>query len=141
MLRGQQNYSSTRLICKKGARFKPKAPAHSRILSYITFSRFASNETSDPGYCLLRYDRTAFRCTNGDFYVALGFSMGSALLVWVGGGLLKRDLYFFGNEPSLGQNSPILHLPPEQLSGRVLAQRIVRSAVHSNLCHSIPLWR
>ena len=34
-----------------------------------------------------------------------------ARLVWVGGGLLKRVLYFFGNEPSLGQKSPILHLP------------------------------
>ena len=44
----------------------------------------------------------AFRCTNGDFYVALGSSRGLALLVWVGGGLLKRVLYFFGNEPSLG---------------------------------------
>ena len=50
-----------------------------------------------------------FRCTNGDFYVALGSSMGLALLVWVGGGLLKRILYFFGNEPSLGRKSPILH--------------------------------
>ena len=29
--------------------------------------------------------------------------MGLALLVSVGGGLLKRVLYFFGNEPSLGQ--------------------------------------
>ena len=29
--------------------------------------------------------------------------MSLALLVWVGGGLLKRVLYFFGNEPSLGQ--------------------------------------
>ena len=37
--------------------------------------------------------------------------MGLALLVWVGGGLLKRVLYFFGNEPSLGQKSPMLHLP------------------------------
>ena len=27
------------------------------------------------------------------------------------GGLLKRVLYFFGNGPSLGQKSPILHLP------------------------------
>ena len=45
-------------------------------------------------------------------YVALGSSMGLALLVWVGGGLLERVLYFFGNEPSLGQKSPILHLPP-----------------------------
>ena len=52
-----------------------------------------------------------FRCTNGDFYVALGSSMGLALLVWVGGGLLKRVLYFVGNEPSSGQKSPILHLP------------------------------
>ena len=44
--------------------------------------------------------------------MALGSSMGLALLVWVGGGLLKRVLYFFGNEPSLGQKSPILHPPP-----------------------------
>ena len=29
--------------------------------------------------------------------------MGLALLVWVGGGLLKRILYFFANEPSLGK--------------------------------------
>ena len=32
---------------------------------------------------------------NGEFYVALGSSMGLALLVWVGGGLLKRVSYFF----------------------------------------------
>ena len=51
----------------------------------------------------------AFRCTNKDFYVALGTSMGSAIMVWVGGGLLKRVLYFFGKEPSLGRKSPILH--------------------------------
>ena len=37
--------------------------------------------------------------------------MGLALLVWVGGGLLKRVLYFFGNEPILGRKSPMLHLP------------------------------
>ena len=49
--------------------------------------------------------------TNGDFYVALGSSMCLALLVWVGGGLLKRVLYFFGNEPSLGRKSPIRHMP------------------------------
>ena len=54
----------------------------------------------------------AFGRTNGDFYVALGSSMGLAVLVWVGGGLLKRVLWFFGNEPSLGKKSPILHLPP-----------------------------
>ena len=54
--------------------------------------------------------RVAFRCTNGDFYVALGSSMGLALSVWVGSGLLKRVLYFFGDEPSLGRKSPILHL-------------------------------
>ena len=53
----------------------------------------------------------AFRCTNGDFYVALGSSVGLTLLVWVGGGLLKRALYFFGNELSLGRKSPILRLP------------------------------
>ena len=52
--------------------------------------------------------KNLFRCTNGDFYVALGL----ALLVWVGG-LLKRVLYFFGSEPSLGQRSPILHLTPK----------------------------
>ena len=45
--------------------------------------------------------QNAFRCTNGDFYVALGSSMDLALLVWV--------LYYCGNEPSLGQKSPILH--------------------------------
>ena len=55
----------------------------------------------------------AFRCTNDDFYVALGSSMGLPLLVWVGGGLLKRVLHFF--EPSLGQKSPILHLPLNML--------------------------
>ena len=37
--------------------------------------------------------------------------MGLALSVWVGGGLLKWVLYFFGNEPSLGQKSLILRLP------------------------------
>ena len=37
--------------------------------------------------------------------------MGLALLIWVGGGLLKRVYTFFVNEPSLGQKSPILHLP------------------------------
>ena len=41
----------------------------------------------------------SFRFANGDFYVALGSSMGLALLVWVGGGLLNRGIYFFGNEP------------------------------------------
>ena len=34
----------------------------------------------------------SFRCTNGNFYVALGSSMGLALLVWVGGALLKQVL-------------------------------------------------
>ena len=42
--------------------------------------------------------------------MALGSSTDLALLAWVGGGLLKRVLYSFGNEPSLGQKSPIL--PP-----------------------------
>ena len=36
-----------------------------------------------------------FRCINGDFYVALGSSMGLVLSVWEGGGLLKRVLSFF----------------------------------------------
>ena len=57
---------------------------------------------------IVRMTSFSFRCTDGDFYVALGSSMGLALLVWVGGGLLI--LYFFGNEPSLGRKSPILHL-------------------------------
>ena len=52
-----------------------------------------------------------FKWINGDFYVALGSSMGLTLLVWVGGGLLKRFLYFFANEPSLGRKFPTLHLP------------------------------
>ena len=52
-----------------------------------------------------------FRCTNGDFYVALDSSMSLALLVWVGGGLLKRVFYCFGKEFSLGKKSAILHLP------------------------------
>ena len=53
-----------------------------------------------------------FRCTNRlTFYVALGSSMGLALLVWVGGGLLKRVFYCFGKEFSLGKKSAILHLP------------------------------
>ena len=37
--------------------------------------------------------------------------MGLTFLVWVGGGRLKRVLYIFGNEPSLGRKSLILHLP------------------------------
>ena len=49
-----------------------------------------------------------FTCTNGDFYVALGSSMSLAFLVWVGGGLLKRVLYY---ELGLGKKSAILHLP------------------------------
>ena len=49
---------------------------------------------------------TAFRCSNGDFYVALGSSIGLELLVLVGGGLLKRVLYYFGS----GQKSPMPHL-------------------------------
>ena len=64
------------------------------------------------GQCNGPLTHTSFRCTNGDFYVALGSSMGLAFLVWVGGGLLKRVLYFFCNEPCcLGQKSPLLHLP------------------------------
>ena len=37
--------------------------------------------------------------------------MSLALLVWIGGGLFKRVLYFFGDEPSLGRKSLMLHLP------------------------------
>ena len=53
-------------------------------------------------YLTLTTGRT-FRCTNGDFYVALGSSVSLELLAWIGGGLLKRVLYFFENEPSLGR--------------------------------------
>ena len=49
--------------------------------------------------------------------------MGFALFVWVGGGLLKWVINFFGNEPSLGRKSPILHQP------RLL--ELVRAEVHS----------
>ena len=63
-------------------------------------------------YLTLTTGRT-FRCTIGDFDVALGSSVSLALLVWVGGGLLKRVLNFFGNEPSLGQKYPVLHQPQE----------------------------
>ena len=55
--------------------------------------------------------KSSFRCTIGDFYMALGSSKGLALWVSVGGGLLKRVLYFFGNEPSLGRKTLILQLP------------------------------
>ena len=48
------------------------------------------------------YAPQSFRCTNGDVYAALGSSMGLTLLVWVGGGLLRRVLYFFGDKPNLG---------------------------------------
>ena len=58
-----------------------------------------------------------FRCTNRDFYVALGSSMSLALLVCVGGGLLKLVLYFFGNEPSLCRKSSNLHLTQRVMIG------------------------
>ena len=68
--------------------------------------------------------RNAIRRSNGDFYVALGCSMGLTLLVWQGRwGLLKRVLYFFGDEPSLGQKSPILHLTRE-IVGFLASKRI-----------------
>ena len=59
-------------------------------------------------YQLVTNNKITFRCTNGDFYVALGSSMGLALLVWVGGGLLRPVLYCFSNEPSLGRKFPAL---------------------------------
>ena len=43
--------------------------------------------------------------------MALGSSMGLALLVWVGDGLLKRVLYFLGNEPSLVRKLNSTHVP------------------------------
>ena len=51
-----------------------------------------------------------FRCTNGDFYVAFGFSMGLALMVWVGDGLLKNVLYFFLVRFRLKISNPALNL-------------------------------
>ena len=66
-------------------------------------------------YLTLTTGRT-FRCTIGDFDVALGSSVSLALLVWVGDGLLKWILYFFGNEPSLGQKCPILHQPQQEVA-------------------------
>ena len=58
----------------------------------------------------------SFRCTNGDFYVALGSSMGLKLLVWVGGGLLKRVLYFFGNEPRKISDPALIYANETQLN-------------------------
>ena len=46
-------------------------------------------------------------------------------MVWVGGGLLKRVLYFFGNEPSYGRKSPILHLPRLSLRGQIALNGVV----------------
>ena len=64
------------------------------------------------GTDVVHADNCPFRCANGGFYVALGSSMGLALLVWVDRWWsAKVGLYFFGNEPSLGRKSPILHLP------------------------------
>ena len=79
--------------------------SHSIIIIYII------SQQMKLWVCWVSLGISSFRCTNGDFYLALGSSMGLAPLVWVGG-LLKRVLYFFGNELSLGQKSPILHLPP-----------------------------
>ena len=64
------------------------------------------------------------------FYVALGSSKNFALLVWVGGGLLKRVLYIFDNEPRSGQKSPILHLPQEFVLGQLSVQHC-RASYHS----------
>ena len=57
--------------------------------------------------------------------------MSLALLVWVGDGLLKRVLYFFGNEPSLGRKSPMLHLP--------LIRVHLYSCVATTACHFISI--
>ena len=63
---------------------------------------------------IITSSRISFRCTNGDFHVALGSSMNLARMVWVGGGRFKEVLYFFDNEHNcLGQKSPMLHLPQE----------------------------
>ena len=69
------------------------------------------------------------------FYVALGSSMGLALWVWVGGGLLKQVLYFFGHEPSLGRNlRSCTCLQVVSLSRRVYDFRL-----HITLCFLIRL--
>ena len=47
------------------------------------------------GLCYFQPELLLYKCTKRDFYVALGSSMDLALLVWVGGGLLERVLYFF----------------------------------------------
>ena len=39
--------------------------------------------------------RTAIRCSNGDFYVALGSSMGLALSVWEGRWSVKAGFILF----------------------------------------------
>ena len=44
------------------------------------------------------------------FYVALGSSMVWYFWFEKVGGMLKRVLYFFGDEPSLRRKPPILHL-------------------------------
>ena len=54
-------------------------------------NRFVVNKSSILAIChrvFILIDSCSFRCTNGDFYVALGSSMSLALLVWVGGFIL-----------------------------------------------------
>ena len=58
--------------------------------------------------------------------------MGLAPLIWVDGGLLKRVSYFFGKEPSLGQKSPILHLPH---FGLRLAKKFFISILNAHSMH------
>ena len=47
----------------------------------------------------------------GEQQVALSSGMSLPLLIWKGGGLLKRVLHFFGMELSLGNISSYLHIP------------------------------
>ena len=63
---------------------------------------------------------TPFSCTNGDLYVALGSSYGFSTFGLGRWGSVKADLYFFGNEPSLGQKSLILHLTRALLLFQIL---------------------
>ena len=47
-----------------------------------------------------------------ELYVASGSSISLALLVWEGGGLLRRVVHSCDNEPSLGKVFLFLQIPP-----------------------------
>ena len=60
-----------------------------------------------------------------DFYVALGYNIGFALLFWAHNGLLKQASYRFANEISLGGNSLMWHTPLDSLVMYVYANNIL----------------